>query len=184
MFYSSKPRKSLSFPSTGVSSFTIIHSPCQLCSVPPNPGSPYLSHQQESLLSLSSTHPASCVLFLQTKKVLIFPIHRSPFFPYHTLTLQAVFYFSKPRKFLLFLILRSLFFQPYFPVDKMNFSQAVRGQLKPSHAILAINSQAETELRRSLSKDEETFLLRKFNPHILLEQIQKVIQLCYNVHSV
>ena len=66
----------------------------------------------------------------------------------------------------------------------MNFSQAVKGQLKPSQAILAINSQAETELRRSLNKDEETFLFKKFNPHILLEQIQKVIMLCYNVNSV
>ena len=57
----------------------------------------------------------------------------------------------------------------------MNFLQAVKGQLKPSQAIMAIKSQAETELIRSLSKEEEAYLFTKFPPNILLGQIQKVI---------
>ena len=57
----------------------------------------------------------------------------------------------------------------------MNFSQAVRGQLKPSQAIVAILSQAETELRRNISKEEEAFLFENFPPNILLGKIQKVI---------
>ena len=63
----------------------------------------------------------------------------------------------------------------------MNFSQAVRGQLKPSQAIIAINSQAETELRRSLSKEEEAFLFTNFPPNILLEKIQKVSKIFKNI---
>ena len=38
----------------------------------------------------------------------------------------------------------------------MNFSQAVRGQLTTSGAINAIQSQAETELGRNLSREEES----------------------------
>ena len=38
---------------------------------------------------------------------------------------------------------------------------------------MAIQSQAETELRRNLSKEEEAFLFRSFPPNILLGKIQK-----------
>ena len=202
MFYSSNPRKSLSFPSTGGTSFPIIHLPCQLCSIPQPQGSPYLFHPQESLLSLSSTYPANCVLFLNPKEDLIFPIHRSHFFPYHPLTLPVVLYSSTPRKYLSFPSIAVTSFpiihlpcqlwcnptiqSSSFPstrvflsvssIKKMNFSQVVRGQLNPSQAIIAIKSQAETELRRSLSKEEEAFLFTNFPPNILLEQIQKVIK--------
>ena len=55
----------------------------------------------------------------------------------------------------------------------MNFSQAVKGQLTHPAAILAIQSQAETELGRSLTKEEESYLLSKNTPHILLGQMQK-----------
>ena len=56
----------------------------------------------------------------------------------------------------------------------MNFSQAVRGQLDPSQAMMSIQSQAQTELGRSLSQEEEAFLLTNFHPNTLLGQIQKV----------
>ena len=57
----------------------------------------------------------------------------------------------------------------------MNYLQAVKGQLQPSQAIMAIKSQAETELRRSLNREEEEYLFTNFPPNILLGQIQKVI---------
>ena len=56
---------------------------------------------------------------------------------------------------------------------KMNFSQAVRGQLTTSGAINAIQSQAETELGRNLSKEEESFLFSHTHPTLLSGQIQK-----------
>ena len=55
----------------------------------------------------------------------------------------------------------------------MNFSQAVKGQLTTPAAIMAIQSQAETELGRNLSKEEETYLFSKSQPNILLRQMQK-----------
>ena len=55
----------------------------------------------------------------------------------------------------------------------MNFSQAVRGQVTTSGAIKAIQSQAETELGRNLSKEEENFLFSHTNPSLLFGQIQK-----------
>ena len=56
----------------------------------------------------------------------------------------------------------------------MNFSQAVRGQLTRSGAISAIQCQADTELGRELSKNEEMCLSSKTSPTQLLGQIQKV----------
>jgi hypothetical protein len=57
----------------------------------------------------------------------------------------------------------------------MNFSHAVKGCLSRSGTIRAIHSQAETELGRQLSKEEENLLLVNTNPDILLGQIEKVI---------
>jgi hypothetical protein len=56
----------------------------------------------------------------------------------------------------------------------MNFSQAVKGYLTRFGAIRAIQSQAETELGRKLSKEEEYLLSSKTHPNIFLGQIQKV----------
>ena len=55
----------------------------------------------------------------------------------------------------------------------MNFSQAVRGQLTTPSAIMAIQSQAETELGRNLSKEEESFLFSNTNPKVVLGEMQK-----------
>ena len=62
----------------------------------------------------------------------------------------------------------------------MNFSQAVKGHLTRSGAIRAIQSQAETELGRKLSKEEESFLFTKNDPNIFLAQIEKVYQLSFS----
>jgi hypothetical protein len=56
----------------------------------------------------------------------------------------------------------------------MNFSQAVKGQLSRPGAVRAIQSQAETELGRKLSKEEESLLFRNIHPNTFLGQIQKV----------
>ena len=56
----------------------------------------------------------------------------------------------------------------------MNFSQAVKGHLTRAGAIRAIQSQAETELGRKLSKEEESFLFTNTHPNILQAQIEKV----------
>ena len=56
----------------------------------------------------------------------------------------------------------------------MNFSQAVKGHLTRSGAIRAIQSQAETELGRKLSKEEELFLFTNTHPNMLMAQIEKV----------
>ena len=55
----------------------------------------------------------------------------------------------------------------------MNFSQALKGQLSTPAAIMAIQSQAETELGRYLSKEEESILFSNTSPNILLGQMQK-----------
>jgi hypothetical protein len=56
----------------------------------------------------------------------------------------------------------------------MNFSKAVKGHPTKSFAIKAIQSQAETELGRKLTKEEESILFSKTHPNILLDQIEKV----------
>ena len=55
----------------------------------------------------------------------------------------------------------------------MNFSQAVKGQARRPGAVRAIQSQAETELGRKLSKEEESLLFSNCHPNIFLGQIQK-----------
>ena len=55
----------------------------------------------------------------------------------------------------------------------MNFSQAVKGQLTRPGAIRAIQSQAETEIGRNLTKSEESFFFTNNPPNILLSNIQK-----------
>ena len=56
----------------------------------------------------------------------------------------------------------------------MNFSKAVKGHPSKSFTIKAIQSQAETELGRKLTKEEESILFFKTHPNILLDQIEKV----------
>ena len=62
----------------------------------------------------------------------------------------------------------------------MNFSRAVKGHLTKTSAIRAIHSQAETELGRVLSKEEESLLFAKTNPCDLQAQIEKVWRSCFN----
>jgi hypothetical protein len=56
----------------------------------------------------------------------------------------------------------------------MNFSRAVKGHLTRTGAIRVIQSQAETELGRKLSKEEESLLFKNNPPNILQAQIEKV----------
>ena len=56
----------------------------------------------------------------------------------------------------------------------MNYSQAARGHHTRGGATMAIQSQAETELGRKLSKEEEIFLSSQLTPSSLLGEIQKV----------
>ena len=62
----------------------------------------------------------------------------------------------------------------------MNFSRAVKGHLTRTGAIRAIHSQAETELGRVLSKEEESLLFAKTDPSDLQAQIEKVYRSCFN----
>ena len=56
----------------------------------------------------------------------------------------------------------------------MNYAQAARGHHTRVGVTMAIQSQAETELGRKLSKEEEIFLSTKFSPCSLLDEIKKV----------
>ena len=56
----------------------------------------------------------------------------------------------------------------------MNFSRAVKGHLTRAGAIRAIHSQAETDLGRKLSREEESILFNNTPPNILQAQIEKV----------
>ena len=56
----------------------------------------------------------------------------------------------------------------------MNYSKALRGRLEKPAAIRGVQSQAETELNRELSKEEEALLFSHVDPNMLLEGIQKV----------
>ena len=56
----------------------------------------------------------------------------------------------------------------------MNFARALRGQLTVTSTIDAIQSQAETELNRKLTKAEESLLFGCTDPTQLLKDIQKV----------
>ena len=56
----------------------------------------------------------------------------------------------------------------------MNYAQAARGHHTRGGVTRAIQSQAETELGRKLSKEEEIFLSTKFSPPSLLDEIKKV----------
>ena len=57
---------------------------------------------------------------------------------------------------------------------KMNYAQAARGHHTRGGVTRAIQSQAETELGRKLSNEEEIFLSTKFSPCSLLDEIKKV----------
>ena len=56
----------------------------------------------------------------------------------------------------------------------MSFAQAVLGRLTLSSVTSAIQSQAETELGRSLNEDELSSLFSRSTPNAVLDQIQQV----------
>ena len=56
----------------------------------------------------------------------------------------------------------------------MNFSGAVQGALSNAGAMRYISSQAELELGRCLTQEEETTLFGKFSPKTISSRIQKV----------
>ena len=57
----------------------------------------------------------------------------------------------------------------------MNFAHAVLGRLSRTGVMNAIQSQAETELGRKLSKEEEVLIFTNHPPVVVLEQIETVI---------
>ena len=56
----------------------------------------------------------------------------------------------------------------------MNFAKAVKGKQTRASSMRDIQSQAETELSRQLSKEELDALFKNGSPNDILEQIQKV----------
>ena len=56
----------------------------------------------------------------------------------------------------------------------MNYSQAVKGRNEGPAAIRGVQSQAETELNRKLTNEEEGLLFKQIDPDMFLENIQKV----------
>ena len=56
----------------------------------------------------------------------------------------------------------------------MNYSRALKGSLTRSGAAKEIFSQAELELGRPLSKEEEQKLFSNSSPQQILDRIQKV----------
>ena len=56
----------------------------------------------------------------------------------------------------------------------MNYSLAVKGSGAISGATRAIASQAEVELGRELTNEEEMNLFQKMSPQTLLQRIEKV----------
>ena len=56
----------------------------------------------------------------------------------------------------------------------MNFARAVKGRLTRSNIFEAIQSQAETELGRMITKEEQNLIFAKDPPSVVLDQIQKV----------
>ena len=57
----------------------------------------------------------------------------------------------------------------------MNFARAVQGRLTRSSIFEAIQSQAETELGRMISKEEQNRIFAENTPSAVLDKIQKVI---------
>ena len=56
----------------------------------------------------------------------------------------------------------------------MSYADIVKNKLANDREIDIIRSQAETELRRVLQKEEESLLLTRFTPNRLCSQINKV----------
>ena len=59
----------------------------------------------------------------------------------------------------------------------MNYSRAVKGSWATSGATREIASQAEVELGRELTNEEEMNLFQKMSPQTLLYRIEKVNKL-------
>ena len=57
---------------------------------------------------------------------------------------------------------------------KMNYSLAVKGSLTRSGAVREIASQAEVELGRRLTDEEELNLFQRFSPQTIVNKIEKV----------
>ena len=57
---------------------------------------------------------------------------------------------------------------------KMYYSRAVKGSLTRSGAAREIASQAEVELGRRLTNEEELNLFQRFSPQAIIDRIEKV----------
>ena len=57
---------------------------------------------------------------------------------------------------------------------KMYYSRAVKGSLTRSGAAREIASQAEVELGRPLTNEEELNLFQRFSPQAIIDRIEKV----------
>ena len=56
----------------------------------------------------------------------------------------------------------------------MNYSRAVKGSLTQSGAMREIASQAELELGRQLTNEEELTIFQRFSPQAIVDNIEKV----------
>ena len=61
----------------------------------------------------------------------------------------------------------------------MNYSGAVKGSLTRSGVIHEVKSQAQLELSRPLSKEEEVCLFKTFSPQDVHDRVQKVSNLIF-----
>ena len=57
---------------------------------------------------------------------------------------------------------------------KMNYSRALKGSLTRSGAVQEIASQAEVELGRRLTTEEDLNLFKRFSPQTIVNKIEKV----------
>ena len=61
-----------------------------------------------------------------------------------------------------------------FVLTKMNFANAVKGSQQLTQCIATIKPQAELELKRKLTTEEEVLLFKRSHPSELFQQIEKV----------
>jgi hypothetical protein len=60
----------------------------------------------------------------------------------------------------------------------MNYAQALKGRKTRSYLLNAVQSQAETEIGRKLSKDEASKLLQRFPIECIYDATHKVNMYC------
>ena len=65
-------------------------------------------------------------------------------------------------------------YENVFQKANMNYSRAVKGALTRSGVIHEVKSQAQLELSRPLSKEEENCLFKTFSPQNVYDRAQKV----------